>query len=67
MELKHKVQDLIDDNIFGLETSSELCGEDTSVEKHHVDKPMSSSGFITSSTSSKIHASPKASNLSNIP
>ena len=67
MELKHKVQDLIDDNIVGLKTSSDSCGEDTSLEQDHVDKPMPSSGSLSSSTSSNIHASPKASNPSKIP
>ena len=61
------MQALIDDKIFDLKTSNDPCGEDTSLEQDHVDKPMPSSGSLPSSTSSNIHASPKALNLSNIP
>ena len=67
IELKHKVQDLIDDEIIDLGTLSDSCGEDTSLEKDYINDPMSSSGSITSSTSSNTHASPKTSKLSNIP
>ena len=37
IELKHKVQDLIDDEIVDLGTSSDSCGEDTSLEKYYFD------------------------------
>ena len=67
IELKHKVQDLIDDKIFGLDISSDPCVEDTSPKQDHVYNPMSSSGSITSSTSSNTHAPPNTSNLSNMP
>jgi hypothetical protein len=67
IELKHKVQDLIDNEVVDLRTSSDLCGEDTSLEQDYVDDPMSSSGSITSSTSSNTHASPNTSKLSNMP
>ena len=67
MELKHEVQDLTNDKSVDLGTSSDSYGGATSLEQDHVDKPMSSSGSITYSTSSNIHASPKALNLSKIP
>lgn len=64
IELKHRVQDLIDDGI--VEISNDSCDEDTSLEKDHIDEPMSSSGVIDASASSNIHVSPKASKLLNM-
>ena len=61
------MQDLIDDEIVDLGTSSDSCGEDTSLEQDYINDPMSSSGSITSSTSSKTHASLNTSKLSNMP
>ena len=61
------MQGLIDDEIVNLRISSDSFGEDTSLEQNYIDDPMCSSGSITSSTSSKTHASPNTSNLSNMP
>lgn len=65
IELKHQIQDLIDDGIVNM--SNDSCGEATSHEKDYINDPMTSSGSITSSTSYNMHASPNTSKLSNMP
>ena len=66
IDLKHKLQDLIDYEIFDLRISSDSYGEDTSLEQDYIDDPMSSSGSITSYTSSNTHASLNTSKISNM-
>ena len=65
IELKHKIQDLIDNGI--IDTSNDSCDEDTLLEKYHTNEPMSSDGFLDTSTFSNIRAPPNTSNLSNMP
>ena len=67
MKLKHKVQDLIDDGFIYVGAPNNSCNEDTSLEKDHVDKPMSSDGFLDALTSSNAHVSTKTSIISNMP
>ena len=65
IELKHKIQDLIDNGI--IDASNDSCDEDTFLEKYHINEPMSSDVFLDTSTSSNTHASPNTSKLSNMP
>lgn len=64
IDLKHKIQDLIDNRI--IDSSNDSCNEDTSLEQDHVYEPMSNSSLLDISTSSNNHASLKNSNLSNM-
>lgn len=66
IELKHKVQDLIDDKIVDVGTYSASCGEDTYLEKDHVNETMSNAHLLDTISPSNIHASPKALNLPNM-
>ena len=60
------IQYLINDEIIDVEIPKDLCNENASLEKDHVDEPMSSDGFLDTSISSNTYASPKTSKLSNI-
>lgn len=63
IEFKCIIQDLIDDGVIDVEIPKDLYDEYTSLEKDHVEEPISSDGLIDSSASSNTYTSPRISKL----